>query len=144
MNDAELRRRLEVLAQVHPSAQATSRALERVRQTLTDPNRLQARKSIGRTIMNSRWTKLAIAAAIVVAAVIGLQFVGGSTVTFAQVIQHRFSMPTRRFSTSSWAQENPNTPVIHDMVMGSRIRRTMSNMPELVSIIDLESGKILA
>jgi hypothetical protein len=143
MNDAELHRRLEVLTQVQPSAQATARALERVRQTLTDPNRLQARESIGRIIMNSKWTKLAVAAAVVVAAIIGLQFVGGSTVTFAQVIQPILSANTAILDIVMGA-ENPNTPVIHDMVMGSRIRRTMSNMPELVSIIDLESGKILA
>jgi hypothetical protein len=142
MNDAELRRRLELLSQVQPSAQATSRALERVRQTLTDPNRLQARQSFGRTIMNSRWTKLAAAAVLVVAVLIGMQFVGGSTVTFAQVIQPILNANTAVLDIIIGADE-PNTPVIHDMIMGSRIRRTMSNIAGNVSIIDLESGRIL-
>src|SRR5512143_3997208 len=90
MNDAELRRRLEVLAGVQPSPQATSRALERVRQTLREPNRLQARQSIGRMIMNSKWTKLAAAGVIVVAVVLGFHFLGsplGPNVTFASVIR---------------------------------------------------------
>ena len=142
MNDAELRRRLERLSQVQPSAQATSRALERVRQTLTDPNRLQARESFGRIIMNSKWTKLAAAAVLVVAVLIGLQFVGGSTVTFAQVIQPILNANTAVLDLIIGADE-PNAPVIHDMVMGSRIRRTMSNIEGNVSIIDLESGRIL-
>ncbi len=142
MNDAELHRRLEVLAHVQPSPQATSRALERVRQTLLDPNRLQARESIGRIIMNSTWTKLAAAAVIVVAAVIGLQFIGGSTVTFAQVIQPILSANTAVFDIIIGVEE-PNTPVIHDMVMGSRIRRTLSNVQGNVSVIDLQDGRVL-
>ncbi len=142
MNDAELRRRLELLSQVRPSAQATGRALERVRQTLTNSNRLQARRSIGRIIMNSRWTKLAAAAVIVVAALIGLQFVGGSSVTFAQAIQPILNANTAVLDIII-GTDDPNAPVTHDMVMGSRIRRTMSNVEGNVSIIDLESGRIL-
>lgn len=146
MNDAELRRRLEMLAQVQPSAQATSRALDRVRQTLTDPNRLQARESIGRIIMNSRWTKLAAAAVIVVAVLLGFHFLGsplGSNVTFAQVIQPILNANTAIFDVIIGA-EDVNTPVIHDMVMGSRIRRTLANVPGNVSIIDLAEGRILS
>jgi len=145
MNDAELRRRLEMLAQIQPSAQATSRALERVRQTLTDPNRLQARRSFGRIIMNSKWTKLAVAAVIVVAVLLGFHFVGsplGSSVTFAQVIQPILNANTAILDIVIGA-EDVDTPVIHDMVMGSRIRRTLSNVEGNVSIIDLDSGRIL-
>ena len=145
MNDAELRRRLELLSQVQPSLQATSRAMDRVRQTLTDPNRLQARKSIGRIIMNSKWTKLAAAAVIVIAVLVGLQFLGnplGSNLTFAQVIQPILNANTAVFDIIIGA-EDPNTPVIRDMVAGSRIRRTISNIEGNVSIIDMESGRIL-
>jgi hypothetical protein len=146
MNDAELRRRLERLSQVQPSPQATSRAMDRVRQTLTDSNRLQARKSIGRIIMNSKWTKLAAAAVIVVAVLLGFHFIGsplGSSVTFAQVIQPILSANTAILDIVIGA-EDPNTPVIHDMVMGSRIRRTLSSIPDNVSIIDLQSSRILS
>jgi len=146
MNDAELRRRLEVLAGVQPSAQATSRALERVRQTLTEPNRLQARQSIGRIIMNSRWTKLAAAAAIVVAVLLGFHFLGsplGSGVTFAQVIQPILNANTAVFDILIGG-DKPDTPVIHDMVMGSRIRRIVAAAPDEISIIDLAEGRILS
>jgi hypothetical protein len=57
MNDAELRRRLESLAGVQPSPEATAQALDRVRRTLANADRLQARESVGRIIMNSRWSK---------------------------------------------------------------------------------------
>ena len=36
MNDAELRRRLELLAGVQPSPEATSRAMDRVRRTIME------------------------------------------------------------------------------------------------------------
>ncbi|MGE5293882.1 MAG: hypothetical protein ACM3VT_03560, partial [Solirubrobacterales bacterium] len=39
--------------------------------------------------------------------------------------------------------EDPNTPVIHDMVVGSRIRRTVGGIEGNVSIIDLEASRIL-
>ncbi|MBM4024739.1 MAG: hypothetical protein FJ280_04940 [Planctomycetes bacterium] len=145
MNDAELRRRLELLADVQPSPQATSRALDRVRQTLTDPNKLPARKSLGRIVMNSKWTKFAVAAAIVVAVLLGLQFLGnplGSSLTFAQVIQPILNANTAILEIIIGV-EDPNTPVIRDMVMGSRIRRTVSGIEGNVSIIDLEAGRIL-
>ena len=146
MNDAELRRRLEGLAHVQPSPQATSRALERVRQTLREPNRLQARQSIGRIIMNSRWTKLAAAAVIVVAVLLGFHFVGsplGPGVTFAQVIQPILNANTAVFDILIGG-DKPDTPVIHDMVMGSRIRRIVAAAPDEISIIDLASGRILS
>ena len=92
--------------------------------------------------MNSKWTKLAVAAVLVVAVLIGLQFVGGSTVTFAQVIQPILNANTAVLDIVIGV-DDPNTPVIHDMIMGSRIRRTMSNIAGNVSIIDLESGRIL-
>ncbi len=145
MNDAELHRRLEVLAHVQPSPQATSQAMERVRRALLDPNRLQARKSIGRIIMNSKWTKLAAAAVIAIAVLLGFHFVGspfGSSVTFAQVIQPILNANSAILDLVIGV-DDPNTPVIHDMVMGSRIRRTTSNIRNNVSIIDLQSGRIL-
>ena len=87
INDADLRRRLELLASVRPSPEATSRAMDRVRQTILETEGQQARKSLGRIIMNSKWSKLAVAAGVVVTVLIGLQFIGSSRVTFAQAIQ---------------------------------------------------------
>ncbi len=142
MNDAELHRRLEQLAGMQPSPEATGRAMDRVRRTIMETEGQQARKSLGRILMNSKWSKLAVAAVVVVAVLLGLRFIGGTSVTFAQAIQ-----PILKASSAVLdiivGTEAPDTPVIHDMVMGSRIRRTLSNAPGLVSIIDLQTGRIL-
>jgi len=142
MNDAELRRRLELLANMQPSPEATGRAIDRVRRTILANEGQQARKSLGRIIMNSKWSKLAVAAAVVAAVLIALPFVGGSTVTFAQAIQPILNASSAVFDIIVGVEE-PNSPVIRDMVVGSRIRRTISNLPGNVSIIDLESKRIL-
>jgi hypothetical protein len=92
--------------------------------------------------MKSRITKLAAAAVIIVAAVIALQQFTAGTPTFAQVIQPILNAQTAILDIIV-GEEEAGGPVIHDMVMGSRIRRTLSNAPDVVSIIDLESGKIL-
>jgi hypothetical protein len=101
--------------------------------------------SIWKTIMKSKITKLAAAAAIIVAALLVVHFIGNplaSSVTFAQVIQPILNAQTAIFDIIV-GEEEAGGPVIHDMVMGSRIRRTLSNAPDVVSIIDLGSGKIL-
>jgi len=100
---------------------------------------------IWRTIMRSKITKFAAAAAIIVTALLVVHFIGnplGSNVTFAQVIQPILNAQTAVLDIIV-GNELDNGPVIHDMVMGSRIRRTLSNAPDVVSIIDLGSGKIL-
>jgi hypothetical protein len=99
--------------------------------------------SIWRIIMKSKIIKLAVAAVIILAAGITLYHFGTGTPTFAQVIQPILNAQTAVFDIIV-GEESSGGPVIHDMVMGSRIRRTLSNMPDAVSIIDLKSSKILA
>lgn len=93
--------------------------------------------------MHSKTVKLAAAAAIVIAVLLGLQFIGTSSVTFAQAIQPILNANTAILDIIIGA-EDPNTPVIHDMIMGSRIRRTVPGVEESVSIIDLETSRILS
>jgi hypothetical protein len=91
MNDAELRRRLDLLASVQPSSEATSRAMDRVRQTILDNQNLPARKGLWRIIMESRWSKLAAAAVVVLAVVIGLNLTGSrhmGGVAWSQMLQN--------------------------------------------------------
>lgn len=93
--------------------------------------------------MKSKIIKLAAAAVIIVAAVLVVYpFVRG-TPTFAQVIKPILNAQTVVFDIIV-GEESSGGPVIHDEVMGSRIRRTLSNLPGVVSIIDLESSKILS
>lgn len=100
INDAELRRRLEALANVQPSAQATSRAIERVRQTILKNQRPHARESIGRIIMNSKWSRLAVAATVVLAAVLGLSlFTGnGAGKVYARAVSQLHEAKTLMYS----------------------------------------------
>ena len=101
---------------------------------------------IWRTIMKSRMTKLAAAAVIIIAVLIGLHFTANpfeATVTFAEVIQPILNAQTAILD-SIVGEEDAGGPVIHDMIMGSRIRRTLSSVKSSVSIIDLEAGRILS
>ena len=93
-----------------------------------------------RTIMKSRISKLAAAAAIIIVAFFGISqfFVG--TVTFADVIKPILNARTVVFDLVM--DKDETGPVIHDIVAGSRIRRTFSNM-DAIQIIDLENAKLL-
>jgi len=101
---------------------------------------------IWRTIMKSRMTKLAAAAVIIIAVLIGLHFIANpfeATVTFAEVVQPILNAQTAILDIII-GEEDAGGPVIHDMVRGSRIRRTLSSVKTAVSIIDLETGRILS
>jgi len=93
--------------------------------------------------MHSKTARLAAAAAIVIAVLFGLQFLGASGVTFAQAIQPILNANTAILDIVIGV-EDPNTPVVHDMIMGSRIRRTVGGIEGNVSIIDLETSRILS
>ncbi len=69
-DEARIRQRLNQLAAVTPSAEATSAALARVRQKLTETNKQPTARptSVWRIVMRSNLTKLAAVAAIVVVA----------------------------------------------------------------------------
>ena len=102
--------------------------------------------SIWRTIMKSPITKLAAAAVIIIGVLTVMYFVGSpfaATVTFADVIKPIFNAQTAILDIIV-GEEDAGGPVIHDQIKGSRIRRTMSNMEDVVSIIDLEAGRILS
>lgn len=101
------------------------------------------RPGVWRIVMHSKAIKLSAAAAIVIAVLLGLQFVGTSGVTFAQAIQPILNANTAILDIIVGA-ENSNPPVIRDMIVGSRIRRTISGVEGNVSIIDLESSRILS
>lgn len=64
------------------------------------------------------------------------------TVTFAQVLEPILNANTAALDIVI-GEEKEGTPVVHDMIMGSRIRRTMSTMGDAVTILDLQAGKIL-
>lgn len=101
------------------------------------------RPALGRIIMRSKAAKIAAAAVIVIALLLGLQFLEnplGSHLTFAQVIQPILN--ARTVAVDTIVGEDETAPAMHDVVKGSRIRRTMSHMNS-IAIIDLDSGRML-
>ncbi len=90
-------------------------------------------------IMKSRMTQLVAAAVIAIAVFFGLGRFFGGTVTFAQVIEPILNANTLVFDFLVGQEDGP---VIHDIVVGNRIRRTFSNM-ETILILDLDDAKML-
>ena len=91
-------------------------------------------------IMKSPITKLAAAAVIIIAAFFGANQFFGGTVTFAQVVQPILNARTVAFDFI--VGDEKTGPVIHDIVVGSRIRRTTQDAKNIM-IIDIDSAKML-
>jgi outer membrane lipoprotein-sorting protein len=96
-----------------------------------------------RILMKSKITKLAVAVVIVIAAIIGLHFIGSpfkANVTFADAIKPILNARTVVFDSIVGGEGEG--PVIHDIVIGNKIRRTISNM-DAIMIIDVDKAKML-
>jgi len=143
MNDKNIEQILKevaaenIPADVHKIAQQVSADFSR---TL-----IQTRKQhiLWEHIMRSPITKLAAAAVVVVAVFMGTYFIGnpiGATVSFAEVIKPILN--ARTVVLDFIAGPEGKGPVIHDIIVGNRIRRTISNM-ETIMIIDLDSARML-
>jgi hypothetical protein len=97
-----------------------------------------------RIIMKSSITKFAAAAVIIIAAFIAVYFVGnplGATVTFAEVVEPILNARTMIYDFL--VGDEASSPIIHDIIVGQRIRRTISNLPGITHIIDPESSQML-
>lgn len=90
--------------------------------------------------MKSPFTKIAAAAVIVIAAMVLLNPFGG-TVTFADVIKPILNARIMVFDFFL-GDEDAGTQM-HEIVVDQRIRRTISNMPGMTHIIDLDSSQML-
>jgi len=120
------------------------RILSRVSDALEKKTKSQSalnKPNIWRITMQSKLTKLTIAAAVVIAAFILFHSTILVNPTFADVIKPLFTAQTIAFDMI-FGKEG-EVPVIHDIVKGAFIRRTMSNMPNLTMIIDIEGKKML-
>lgn len=95
---------------------------------------------VWRLIMRSGITKLAVAAVIIFAVLVGVNLFNGS-VTFADVVEPILNAKTMIFDIIIGDEETGT--MMHEIVAGSRIRRTISNMPNLTQVIDLETGEML-
>ncbi len=91
--------------------------------------------------MKSPITRIAAAAAIVIVAALGINYIMAPSVTWAQVIEPILNARTLVFDLIIGAEETGMTA--HEIVVDSRIRRVMSNMPNMTQIIDLDNAKML-
>jgi hypothetical protein len=97
-----------------------------------------------RTLMKSKKTAFVTASMIVIMALIVFQFVGnpvGPSLTFASVIEPILKAQTAAYDIV-FGPDDGSKPVVHDLVMGSRIRRRIAGGKE-VAIIDLENMRVL-
>jgi outer membrane lipoprotein-sorting protein len=118
--------------------------LDRMSQALENKTKSQSaqkKPTIWRITMQSKVTKLAIAAAIVIAAFILFHSTTFVSPTFAEVIKPLFTAQTIAFDMI-FGQEGRD-PIMHDIVKGQMIRRTMTNLPNVTMIIDVEGEKML-
>jgi hypothetical protein len=97
---------------------------------------------IRRTIMKSPITRIAAVAAIIVVAALGINYIMAPSVTWAQVIEPILNAKTVIFDLILGDEDTGI--VSHEIVVGSRLRRTMSNMLTITMIIDTDNEKLLA
>lgn len=98
--------------------------------------------NIRRIIMKSPLIKIAAAAVIIIAVLIGINPFE-SNVTWAKVIEPILKARTVVYDFIIGDEES-NPVIMHETVVGTRIRRTISNLPGMTQIIDMEAGKMLA
>jgi hypothetical protein len=101
-----------------------------------------AAPDIWRIIMRSSVTKIAAAAVIIVAVLIALHQFGTGTVTFAQVVEPLLNAKAMIFEVIIGDEQTGAS--INEIIVGQKIRRTMSNIPGITMIIDLENSRLLA
>jgi len=97
---------------------------------------------IRRKIMKSPMTRIAAAAAVIIVAALGINSIMGPSVTWAQVIEPILNARTIVFDLIIGSDDTDT--VSHEIVVGSRMRRVMSNMPNMTMIIDMDNANLLA
>jgi len=97
---------------------------------------------IRRKIMKSPVTRIAAAAAVIIVAALGINSIMAPSVTWAQIIEPILNARTIVFDLILGSDDSGMTQ--HEIFVGSRIRRTMSNMPNMTMIIDADNEKLLA
>jgi hypothetical protein len=100
-----------------------------------------------RLIMRSPITKVAVAAAVIIVAAIGVLSISTPSITFADVVKPLLNARTLILDIvvnigGSGVDENSD-PVMHDTIVDQRIRRVISTQEHIVNIFDTENAKLL-
>ena len=108
---------------------------------LKTANKAGAALKLRRIIMKSSVTRIAAAAVIIVAVLIGIQQFGSGTVTFAKVIEP--ILKARTLILDIIVGDEETGPVMHETIVDQRIRRVISTQEHLINIFDTDGGKML-
>lgn len=127
---------------VRPDSAKCRQTLDAMRQAQSAASAPAAAPSIWRTLMKTRMTQLTAAAAILIAAAVIWTQLAFVQPTFAEVVKPLLEAKTLVYDFIVGPDE-VNGPVMHDIVAGSRIRRTISTMPTITMILDTEQAKML-
>jgi hypothetical protein len=97
--------------------------------------------NLWRILMKTRITQLtAVAAVLIISAIVWTQFTFVKP-TFAEVVRPLLNAQTLVYDFIP-GPENEG-PVMHDIVAGNRIRRTISTMGSITMILDIENARML-
>jgi len=91
--------------------------------------------------MRSSVTRIAVAAAVIVVAALGVNYMMAPSITFADVVEP--ILTARTLILDMIVGDEETGPVIHDIIVDQRIRRVISRQEHVVNIIDPESAKML-
>ncbi|UCG47938.1 MAG: hypothetical protein JSU94_20970 [Phycisphaerales bacterium] len=139
MDDKNLKDVLNTLAK-EPVPDDIAELARKASEDFEQQLRQERRPNFLELLMKNQITKLAAAAAVVVAALIGFGVFTDGSVTYAKVIEPILS--ARNVILDIVVGDDPDAVVMHDVVVGSRIRRTFSNVDN-VMILDLDNKKML-
>jgi hypothetical protein len=125
IDEKEIERRFKAISQFELDPKATIRDLERTRESLSGQmSKRQAKtKKIWRTIMKNRITKLAAAAAIIVAVSIGIHYLGGSNVAWSQVVEQLSSHTKYKCRQRVVREKGPEYPTMQVYHLNLQQRR---------------------
>ena len=129
-----------VVAQSDLEDEVLNRIIREQNVRLKAANKASAGLKLRRLIMRSSITRIAVAAAVLVVAALGVNYMMGPSVTFADVVKPILNARTLIFDMIVGDEETG--PVIHDIIVDQRIRRVISTQQHLVNIIDTESAKM--
>jgi len=106
IDEKEIKRRFETISQFEPSSEVAARDVEQVRKKLAEQmsNQQTREQNIWRIIMKSRITKLAAAAVIIVAVILGLTITDGpdiASVAWSEVIEKVEQIPALTFDMTT-------------------------------------------
>lgn len=98
--------------------------------------------SMWRILMKAKMPQLTAAAIVIVAALVFLTQSTFVQPTFAEIVRPLMDAETIIYDFIT-GPEDGEGPVIHDIVKGTRIRRTISNLPGITIICDTQNAKML-